>query len=96
MNAKIDLDEVFGYYLLEQEGAIVYNPKYVPMYGRYERFLRRLRRMGVKPELQESYKNSSDSMKFFATYPKDLSNFTLRDLRVLRANWLKENSSTSV
>lgn len=84
----LDFNEVYGYYLLVEEGLNIYNPQYVARYGS---FMRCLKRLDYKQEkkttkyLRESYSNSAASAKFFATYPKDLSGMSPRDLRRLRS-----------
>lgn len=85
---KVDFNEVYGYYLLCSEGLVVYNPQYVARYGSFMRCLARLRYKPMTPTrayLKESYANSAASAKFFATYPKDLSGFSLKEMRSIRA-----------
>lgn len=86
MDAK-NFNEVYGYYLLAQEGLLVYNPKYVARYGSFMRCLKRLKYKPKKettPYLEESYRNSAESAKFYATYPADLSTMSLAEIRKLR------------
>lgn len=85
----LSLNELYGYYLLVDEGLPVYNPQYVERYGRFMKFLKQLdSKKGTKTEayLREAYTNSAESAKFFATYPADLSGKSPRELRVIHAN----------
>lgn len=83
---QYDFNEVYGYYLLVEQNLPVYNPQYVARYGSFMRCLMRLGYKHKKNEayLRESYLNSAESAKFFATYPKDLSGMSVRELRALR------------
>lgn len=84
----MNVDTLYGFYLLTEAGLVVHNPKWVDRYGKSMRCLLAL---DSKPEkkttayLRESYKNSAESAKFFATYPEDLSGKSITELRRLRA-----------
>lgn len=83
----INLDELYGYLLLEDEGLVVHNPKYVEPYGHFMRALAGLENKKSKPnyaDLRERYTISAESAKFFATYPADLSNMRGYALTLLR------------
>ena len=85
--SDLNVNEIYGYYLLVSEGLQVYNPKYVERYGSFMRCLMRLNSKPKRPTteyLKESYAASAASAKFFATYPRDLSNLSVKDLRKLR------------
>ena len=89
MNRKSNLNEIYGYLLLADEGLIVYNPKYVSRYGCFMREISLLKNNSDRSNykyLLESYTNSAMSAKFFATYPADLTDKTPHELRLLRMN----------
>lgn len=83
---QYDFNEVYGYYLLVEQNLPVYNPQYVARYGSFMWCLMRLDYKKKKNDayLRESYTNSAESAKFFATCPKDLSGMSARELRALR------------
>lgn len=83
---SLNVFEVYGYFLLEKEGLVVYNPEYVARYGSFMYCLMQLDNKKKKNDayLRESYKNSAESAKFFATYPKDLSKASSIEKRMLR------------
>lgn len=94
---RLNFCEVYGYYLLAQEGLVVYNPKYVRRVGVFSLSLLNLRHKNPKNKayLERSYTESIESAKFFATYPKDLTGKSVRELRALRLA-SKNNPSASV
>ena len=80
---KNDFKEVYGYLLLAEEGAIVYNPQYVWRYGHFMNLLKNLegstKDEKTKKYLKMSYSNSAESARFFATFPKDISNLSKKE-----------------
>lgn len=88
-NNVTNLDELYGYLLLARENLTVYNPRYVRRYGHFMRALRGLDKS--KPNydyLLDSYTNSANSAKFYATYPEDLTDKHDHELRSLRSKVL--------
>lgn len=85
---RMDFATLYGYYLLAEEGLVIYNPKYVSRYGMSMWCLKQINVRATKATsdyLRESYTNAAESAKFYATYPKDLTGATRGELRALRS-----------
>lgn len=88
-NKRANLNELYGYLLLAEEGLTVYNPRYVARYGHFMRALNGLDKSKSNYKyLLDSYTNSANSAKFYATYPEDLTDKHAYELRSLRAGAL--------
>lgn len=94
---KLDFATLYGYFLLAQEGLTVFNPQYVQRYGEFMRCILRLKSKNKPNEayLLESYTESANSAKFFATYPKNLRGMSAKALRELHKKALENKSDTS-
>lgn len=85
--ARMNFATLYGYMLLAEQGLAVHNPKYVERYGTAMWCLKKLEERATKDTtdyLRDSYTNSAESAKFFATYPADLSGKTRAQLYALR------------
>jgi hypothetical protein len=68
-----NIDENISRYDLENSGCVIHNPKYVAVYGRYLKLLRKLKYKPMSDEkrnrLMQAYENSARAARFWATLP---------------------------